>query len=59
MSAEEERLARLVPLDAPRDETELAFWRRKAAERGKRVAELETEVFALRRELRRLQEEAE
>ena len=37
----EEPLARLVTLTAPEGETELAFWRRKAAERAKDLAAAE------------------
>jgi hypothetical protein len=41
-------LARLVPLDAPEAETELEFWRRKAAERAK-------DLYAVREQLHRLE----
>jgi hypothetical protein len=49
-------LARIVYLDAPAGESELEFWRRKAAERAKENEALRTQATLLRWELKRLRE---
>ena len=44
---ESEPVARLVTLDAPTGESELGFWRRKAAERALCITALQAELVAL------------
>ena len=47
----------LLTLTAPVGEDELTFWRRKAGERARLVAELERELLALRERIEELEAE--